>query len=44
MIVKKVKPTTTSKNQSKNSDEFSNNEIININNMPQNNLFGKSFI
>ena len=40
----KDKQSTTSKNQSKKSDNFLNNEIININNIPQNNLFGKSFI
>ena len=40
----KDKPTTISKHQSKNSDEFSNIEIININNRLPNNIFGKSLI
>ena len=40
----KDKPTTTSKHQSKNSDEFSNIGIININNRLPNNIFGKSLI
>ena len=40
----KDKPTKISKHQSKNSDEFSNIEIININNRLPNNIFGKSLI
>ncbi len=39
--IQKDKPTTTSKNQSKNFDEFLNNEIININNRNSKNILGK---
>jgi len=39
--IQKDKQTTTSKNQSKNSDEFLNNEIININNRNLKNILGK---
>ncbi len=39
--IQKDKQTITSKNQSKNSDEFLNNEIININNRNSKNILGK---